>query len=100
LSDSIYNSVGDLCSIILHMRNGDGERDDDRVLVAIGSPSEDAKDNLGVVLPRYKNGVIKFGTEEEAVDKLMGCFDRQKGGDTAVKTVKKKVKKKVKRARE
>jgi len=48
LSDSIYNTVGDLCSLVFHMRNAVDEKESGlRVLAALGSQAEDAKDNLG-----------------------------------------------------
>jgi hypothetical protein len=98
LSNSVNNIVGDLCSMVLHMRNAAEEEGDGyRVLASIGTQAEDAKDNLNVILPRHKDGIIKFKTEEEAVSKLLDCFSG-KGGVTKHKKVKKvkKVKKKKK----
>ena len=98
LSDSIYNTIGDLCSVIFHMRNSTDEKDcRTRVLASLGSQAEDAKDNLGIVLPQYDEGIIEFKTEKEAVQKVLSCFDGRLKGVTHKKV--KKIKKKKARRR-
>lgn len=93
LSNSIYNAIGNDCSMVLHMRLRDGEdKNGARCLASLGSVDEDAKDNLGKIGPRYPRGIIPFTTEEEGVRKLMECFDQP------IKKVK-KVKKKSKKVR-
>jgi len=79
LSNSIYNSVGDACSMVLHMRVvNDVTRKKKsrpiRCLSCLSSESEEAKDNLGVILKKYPEGMMRFATEREAVDNLLGCF--------------------------
>jgi len=79
LSNSIYNSVGDACSMILHMRvvndvTRKAKSRPIRCLSCLSSESEEAKDNLGVLLKKYPEGIMRFGTEREAVDNLLGCF--------------------------
>jgi len=78
VSNSIYNAIGDACSIILRMRNvkkankgGDKQL---RCLASMPSDYEDVKDNLEVVLPNYLNGEIEFRTEKIAVRKILRCF--------------------------
>lgn len=83
LSDSIYNSLGDACSMILHMRvvNDVARKAKSRpirCLSCLSSESEEAKDNLNVLLKKYPEGIMKFATEREAVDNLLGCFGKQK----------------------
>jgi len=95
VSNSIYNAIGDACSMVLHMRvAGEAKRSRTapRCLASVTSDEEEAKDNLGVVLPHYPNGIIPFTTEKNAVEKLMGCFDG-KGAMKKTKKVKKSKKK-------
>lgn len=76
LSGSIYNSIGDLCSMVFRMRSSGKEGG--RCLSFIGSEKEDAKDNLNKVLDKYPNGIIKFKTEKKAVKRILSCFsDKQ-----------------------
>ena len=75
--------MGDACSMILHMRVvNDVTRKKKsrpiRCLSCLSSESEEAKDNLGVLLKKYPEGVMRFGTEREAVDNLLGCFGPNK----------------------
>ena len=83
LSNSIYNSLGDACSMILHMRvvndvTRKAKSRPIRCLSCLSSESEEAKDNLNVLLKKYPEGTMRFGTEREAVDNLLGCFEKQK----------------------
>jgi len=83
LSNSIYNSIGDACSMILHMRVVNGltrkaKSRPIRCLSCLSSESEEAKDNLNVLLQKYPTGTMQFATEREAVDNLLGCFGKQK----------------------
>lgn len=103
LSDSIYNMIGDLCSVILHMRpaadsTAGAKNKGMRSLVCLGNQSEDAKDNLGRICSKYSDGIVNFKTEKEAVQKILTCFDsNQQIIHKKVKKVKKKKKKKAKR---
>jgi hypothetical protein len=96
LSNSIYNSIGDACSMILHMRvvndvTRKAKSRPIRCLSCLSSESEEAKDNLGVLLKKYPEGTMKFGTEREAVDNLLGCFGKQiKKHKKVKKTVRRK----------
>lgn len=98
LSDSVYNALNVVCSMMFRLRGLDTEqttlkRAQKRALCAIGSKDEDAKDNLDVVLKHYADGVIPFTTEKEAVERLYACF-----GDAPIEEtpeVLKKVTKKV-----
>lgn len=94
ISNSINNSIGDACSIIMRIRHKNTEEKGQgqhlRCLSMLSSETEDVKDNLNVVLPHYPDGTIPFRTEEQAVERILGCF-----GTKTVKKVKKK--KKVKR---
>ena len=79
LSNSIYNSIGDACSMILHMRvvnnvTRKAKSRPIRCLSYLSSESEEAKDNLGVLLKKFPEGIMRFGTEREAVDNLLACF--------------------------
>ena len=79
LSNSIYNSIGDACSMILHMRVVNGvvrkaKSRPIRCLSCLSSESEEAKDNLDVMLKKFPEGTMRFATEREAVDNLLGCF--------------------------
>lgn len=94
LSNSVYNTIVPACSMMLHMKLKNGEHSGGiRQLVGLESTEERAGDNLNKIAPRYTNGIIPFRTEAEAVEKLLGCFDKP------VIKIKKKVKKakKVKR---
>ncbi len=96
VSNSIYNSVGDACSMIMHMRSQGGgtkrrRAKSGRCIAVLSSDEEEAKDNLSVVVPHYPEGIIPFQTEAEVVGKILDCF----GG--AIKKRKKVKKKKVKR---
>jgi len=99
LSDAMFNRVADRCSMILHMRQTDRlakAKRGTRCLVSLENDREHAKDNLGVVLQSgHSDGVIEFGTEREAVDKLLGCFGATV--KTSKKTSKKASKKKSKK---
>jgi len=84
LSNSIYNSIGDACSMILHMRvvndvTRKAKSRPIRCLSCLSSESEEAKDNLNNMLKKYPEGIMKFTTEKEAVDNLLGCFGKQGG---------------------
>ena len=100
LSNSIYNSIGDTCSMILHMRVVNGvvrkaKSRPIRCLSCLSSESEEAKDNLGVVLKKYPEGMMRFGTEREAVDNLLGCFgEKSPSNKNGVKRHKKVLRKK------
>jgi len=83
LSNSIYNSIGDACSMILHMRvvndvTRKAKSRPIRCLSCLSSESEEAKDNLNNMLRKYPEGTMRFTTEKEAVDNLLGCFGKQK----------------------
>lgn len=79
ISNSIYNSIGDACSMILRMRSADedgkGKRTRLRCLASLPSDDENVKDNLEVILPNYPDGIIKFKTEKIAVKKILRCFE-------------------------
>jgi hypothetical protein len=82
LSNSIANAVGYLCSMIIRMRYVEISRDKEeigkmRCLSFTGSESEDVKDNLQVISPKYPDGTIKFETERQAVRKVLRCFDEK-----------------------
>ena len=100
LSNSIYNSIGDACSMILHMRvvndvTRKAKSRPIRCLSCLSSESEEAKDNLGVLLKKYPEGIMRFGTEREAVDNLLGCFvPNKKSHKKAAKKHRKVVRKK------
>jgi len=99
LSNSIYNSVGDACSMILHMRvvndvTRKAKSRPIRCLSCLSSESEEAKDNLNVLLKKYPEGIMRFGTEREAVDNLLGCFGKSKSVVKKHKKVKKTVRRK------
>jgi len=92
VSNSIYNAVGDACSIILRMRNVDGtskKRKVLRCLAFLPSDDENVKENLEVILPHYLDGLIEFRTEKEAVRELLACFENKR----PIRTKKKKKKK-------
>lgn len=96
VSNSIYNAIGNDCSIIMRMRLESGRakkpsKSSPRCLAVLSSLDEDAKENLGLVTAKYPNGIVPFTTEREAVDKLLACFGSVK------KQVKKQVKKTVKK---
>ena len=95
LSNSIYNSIGDACSMILHMRvvndvTRKAKSRPIRCLSFLSSESEEAKDNLNVLLKKYPDGAMRFTTEKEAVDNLLGCFGKQKSVAKRHKKVRKK----------
>lgn len=99
LSNSIYNSIGDACSMILHMRvvndvTRKAKSRPIRCLSCLSSESEEAKDNLNVLLKKYPEGIMRFGTERGAVDNLLGCFGKQKPMVKKHKKVKKTVRRK------
>lgn len=100
VSNSVYNAVGDACSMILRMRNTDEDSKNKgahlRCLVSLPSDDENVKDNLKVVLPHYPGGMIKFRSEERAVEGLLSCFE-DKPMTKKHKKVKKSKKKKAKR---
>ena len=101
LSNSIYNSVGDACSMILHMRVVNdvmrkAKSRPIRCLSCLSSETEEAKDNLGVILKKYPEGIMRFETEREAVDNLLECFG---SNGTSHKTLLKKHKKVVRKNR-
>jgi hypothetical protein len=76
VSNSIYNAVGDACSMILRMRNtNDDDKRGARCLSFVPSDFEDVKENLEALLPHYPSGVIPFKTEEQAVKKILKCFE-------------------------
>ena len=88
VSNSIYNAIGNDCSIIMRMRLESGRakkpsKSAPRCLAVLSSLDEDAKENLGVVTARYENGIVPFTTEREAVDKILECF-----GDTSARKIK------------
>jgi hypothetical protein len=101
VSNSVYNAVGDACSMILRIRNmGEGgKKSSMRCLASLPSDDEDVKDNLSVILPSYSDGLIKFKDEKQAVDKLLSCFDNVPSAVKRAKKVKKKVRKVVKKRR-
>lgn len=79
LSNSIYNSIGNMCSMVLHMKVMSSvvrkaKSRPIRCLSFLDSENEEAKDNLNVLLKRYPEGIMRFGTEREAVDNLLRCF--------------------------
>jgi len=77
VSNSIYNAVGDACSIILRMRpvdEGRKSKSAPRCLSFLPSEYEDVKDNLQMFLPKYPDGTIRFTTEKEAVNKILACY--------------------------
>ncbi len=92
LSNSMFNMVADRCSMVMHMRSSVAgtKAKGKRVLAVAENGTEFAKDNLGMVRAGYPNG-IEFGTEREAVDKLLACFA---GGGIKKRVTKKKVTKK------
>uniref|UniRef100_A0A6M3J0L5 Putative ATPase domain containing protein n=1 Tax=viral metagenome TaxID=1070528 RepID=A0A6M3J0L5_9ZZZZ len=95
VSNSIYNAIGNDCSIIMRMRLESGRvkrpsKSTPRCLAVLSSLDEDAKENLGVVTAKYENGIVPFTTEREAVDKILACFGTIK---TSQKVSKKTVKK-------
>jgi hypothetical protein len=99
LSNSIYNSIGDACSMILHMRvvnnvTRKAKSRPIRCLSCLSSESEEAKDNLNNMLKKYQDGIMKFTTEKEAVDNLLGCFGKQGKVVKKHKKVKKAVRRK------
>jgi len=99
LSNSIYNSIGDACSMILHMRvvndvTRKAKSRPIRCLSCLSSETEEAKDNLNVLLKKYPEGTMRFATEREAVDNLLGCFGKQKNVVKKHKKVKKSVRRK------
>ena len=100
LSNSIYNSIGDACSMILHMRvvndvTRKAKSRPIRCLSCLSSESEEAKDNLNNMLKKYPEGIMKFTTEKEAVDNLLGCFGgKSKSNKKAAKKYRKVVRKK------
>jgi len=101
VSNSIYNALGNDCSIIMRMRLESGRakkpsKSTPRCLAVLSSLDEDAKENLGVITDKYENGIVPFTTEREAVDKILACFGTVK---TSQKVSKKTVKrpKKVRR---
>lgn len=99
LSDAMFNRVADRCSMVLHMRQTDRtskSKKGTRCLVSLENDREHAKDNLDVVLPKFDDGVIEFGTEREAVEKLLSCF-ADGSGSSDVRKVSKKSKKKSKK---
>jgi hypothetical protein len=97
LPDSTHGTVSNLVSMCLHMRKS-GSDDGSRVLASLGNKAEDCKDNLNKILPKYEDGIIPFETEEQAVEKLLSCFDEGKGGVVKHKKVKKvKKSKKIKK---
>ena len=99
LSNSIYNSIGNMCSMVLRMKVMSGivrktKSRPIRCLSFLDSESEEAKDNLGVLLDKFPEGIMKFATEKEAVDNLLGCFGKQKKVVKKSKKVKKAVRRK------
>ncbi|MCP5006500.1 MAG: AAA family ATPase [Planctomycetes bacterium] len=99
LSPKMFNRVADRCSMVLHMRQTDRlakAKQGTRCLVSLENDREHAKDNLGVILPSYSDGIIEFGTERQAVEQLLGCFGTgRKVSKKTAKKVTKKVSKKV-----
>jgi len=95
VSNSIYNAIGDACSMVIRMRHRNEENKSfakhPRCLSILASEDEDVKDNLNIVLPQYPKGLIPFTTEEQAVERLLDCFNTR-----PMRKIKKK-KKKVKR---
>lgn len=84
LSPSICEAVSNVSDIILHMRYTVDQSRSDRCLCCLGSKDEDAKDNTGKILTVYPDGIINFKTEQEAVSKLLACFE--KGGSNSKHT--------------
>jgi hypothetical protein len=83
LSNSIYNSIDPTCSMTLHMRvvndvTRKAKSRPIRCLSCLSSETEEAKDNLNVLLKKWPEGIMRFATEREAVDNLLGCFGKQK----------------------
>lgn len=78
ISNSVYNALGDACSMILRMRNteegGKKKEGQLRCLASMPSDDENVKDNLNVVFSKYPDGIIKFTTEKQAVRKILSCF--------------------------
>lgn len=98
LSGSVYNAIGDRCSMIFRMRSSGSKGG--RCLVCLGSNQEDAKDNLNKVSEVYEDGIIKFKTEKQAVRKILDCFDSKASRPDKFKSLKKSKKsKKSKRRR-
>jgi hypothetical protein len=82
LSNSIYNSIGNMCSMVLRMKvmsdvSRKAKSRPIRCLSFLDNETEEVKDNLCVMLKNYPEGIMKFGTEREAVDNLLGCFGRK-----------------------
>ena len=103
LSDSICNAVHFLATTIMHMRYVDqsktkAELGHMRCLSIRGTDDEDAKDNTNKLIQvcAEDTGIIKFKTEQRAVEKILSCFkdtpDIKKHKKSKKKSKKKKAK--------